>query len=182
MRLEPEQLKKGGIVLGSLIVLLYVYFAFLLGPLQETGLKDSTGIETLGPQITDATVQMGKTADLEKHAPEATAYLTALRNSIPDGAPIAWFPPKMTQFFKRHGIEKSSTHMATEAPDSTPGFCRIVWSIDVPKVDFNTLGLAICALENEEPLMTVISIAIDATREDAQNQHVTLTVSTLVKS
>lgn len=182
MKIEPEQLKKMGLVLGALGILLYVYFEFLLGPVQDTGRKDTAGIQTLEPQIADAKTQISKTGDLEKQAPNSTAYLTSLKNSIPDGEPIAWFPPKMNGFFKSHGIEKSGTHLSSEAPDPMPGFRKIVWIIDLPKVDFTTLGLAICALENNEPLISVVSFTIDATREDAQNQHVTLTISTLVKS
>jgi hypothetical protein len=63
-----------------------------------------------------------------------------------------------------------------------PGFRRIVWSVDVPKVEFVPLGVAISSLENQEPLLNILTVSIDATREDAQYQHVTLTLSTLVKS
>ena len=88
----------------------------------------------------------------------------------------------MAQFFKRHGIDKCSTHMGSTIGDPMPGFQRIIWSIDIPKVEFVPLGAAISSLENEQPLLTIQSISIEAIREDAQHQHVTLTVSTLVKS
>ena len=119
-----------------LVALLYGYFAYLLGPLQDSAKKAKDSIASTIPQISAAKAQIAKTADLEQKAPVATAFLTSLKNSIPDGAPIAWFPPKMTDFFKSHGIEKCTTHLVSESPDAMPGFKRLVWSIDVPKVEF----------------------------------------------
>jgi hypothetical protein len=182
MKLEQEQVKK--IVLSVLLLcaLLYGYFAYLLGPLQQSVLNANNGIASTIPAISDAKKQIARTADLEAKAPQATAFLNAIKNSIPDGEPIAWFPPKMSDFFKSRGIDKCTTHLVSEAPDTMPGFRRIVWSIDVPKIEFIPLGMAISTLENTEPLMTVTNVSIDATREDAQYQHATLTVTTLVKS
>jgi hypothetical protein len=182
MKLEQEQIKR--IFLGLLMLgaLLYGYFNYLLGPLQQSEKTAEDGITTVIPQIADAKAQIAKTADLETKAPAATAFLTNLKNAIPDGAPIAWFPPKMADYFKNRGIEKCSTHLVSESPDTMPGFKRLVWSIDVPKVEFVSLGMAISTLENEEPLMTILNVSIDATREDARYQHATLVVATLVKS
>jgi len=182
MKLEQDQIKKIGIAAGAFLALLYVYFAFLLGPLQEDEHKSVTGIATLEPEIANAKAQIARTADLELKAPAATAFLERLRNTIPDGAPIAWFPPKMAAFFKSRGIEKSTTHMVSESDDAMPGFRKIVWSIDLPKVEFIPLGLAISTLENNEPLLNILSVTVDAIREDAQYQHATLVLSTLVKS
>ncbi|HEX4083948.1 MAG TPA: hypothetical protein VHY22_03475 [Chthoniobacteraceae bacterium] len=182
MKLEQEQIKKiglAGLVLGAL---LYGYFAYLLGPVQENEQKANSGIAALEPQIADAKKQIVTTADLEKKAPAATALLNGLKNSIPDGAPIAWFPPKIADYFKARGIQKVTTHLVSTTPDDMPGFRRMVWSVDVPKVEFVPLGIAISNLENTEPLLTVLNVTVDAVRDDAQYQHATLVVSTLVKS
>lgn len=182
MKLEQEQIKKMGLALMLLAVLLYAYFAFLLDPLEQ-GERTATGaIATLQPQITDGNDQIAKTAKLEKQAPEATTFLNSVKSSIPDGAPIAWFPPKMAAFFKDHGIDKCTTRLVSEVADPMPGFKRMVWAVDVPKVEFVPLGAAICILENQEPLLNVLNVSIDAAREDAQYQHATLVLSTLVKS
>jgi hypothetical protein len=182
MKLEQDQMKKIGISLGVLIAFLYGYFTFLLNPLKDGEQKSIDGIASLGPQITDANKQIATTADLEKKAPAATAFLTNLKNSIPDGEPIAWFPPKMSAFFRSHGIEKCTTRLVSETDDVMPGFRRIVWAIDVPKVEYIPLGVAISTLENDEPLINVLNVTVDASREDAQYQHATLTLTTLVKS
>ena len=182
MKLDQEQIKKIALSVLLLIALLYGYFTYLLGPLQQAEKNATNGIATVIPQIADAKKQIAKTADLETKAPEATAFLTKLRNTIPDGAPIAWFPPKMADFFRSHGIEKCTTHLVSEEADPMPGFKKLVWAIDVPKVEFVPLGVAISSLENDEPLLTILNVSIDATREDAQYQHATLILTTLVKS
>jgi hypothetical protein len=182
MKLDSEQIKKIFAALLVLALLLYAYFEFLLGPLDKTRMDATNGIASLEPQIADAKKQISRTAGLEKEAPKATAFLTNLRNSIPDGAPIAWFPPKMAEFFKSHGIEKCTTHLVSDGADSMPGFRRLVWSIDLPRVEFIPLGTAISNLENNEPLLNILNVTVDATREDAQYQHATLVVATLVKS
>jgi len=182
MKLEQAQIKKLGFGVVVLAALLYGYFAYLLGPLQDGEQSATAAIASLEPQIADANAQIAKTAALEKKAPAATAFLNRVKDSIPDGEPIAWFPPKMATFFKAHGIDKCTTHLVSEAADPMPGFKRIVWAIDVPKVEFVPLGVAISSLENDEPLLDILSISVDATREDAQYQHATLMLSTLVKS
>jgi hypothetical protein len=182
MKLDQEQIKKlslGVVLLGAL---LYGYFAYLLGPLQQSRKNAIDGVATIIPQIADAKKQITKTAELEIKAPQATGFLTQLKNTIPDGAPIAWFPPKMAGFFKSHGIEKCTTHLVSEEADSMPGFRKLVWSIDVPRVEYVPLGEAISCLENDEPLMTILNVSIDTLPSDAQYQHATLTLSTLVKS
>lgn len=182
MKLEQEQIKKIALSTLLLIALLYGYFTFLLGPLQQSEKTATNGIATVTPQIADAKKQINKTAALEKQAPEAVALLKNLEDTIPDGAPIAWFPPKMSEFFRAHGIEKCTTQLSSEGTETTPGLKKMVWNIDLPKVEFVPLGMAISSLENEQPLTTILSVNIEATREDAEYQHVTLTISTLVKS
>jgi hypothetical protein len=182
MKLDQEQIKKIALGVLLLVALLYGYFVYLLDPLKQAEKNASDGITSIIPQITDAKKQIATTAQLEAKAPEATAFLTKLKDSIPDGAPIAWFPPKMADFFKSHGIEKCTTHLVSEETDPMPGFKKMVWAVDVPKVEFVPLGEAIASLENDEPLLTILNVSIDATREDAQYQHATLILTTLVKS
>jgi hypothetical protein len=182
MKLDQEQIKRLFLSLLLLCALLYGYFAYLLGPLQQSVVAADNGINSTIPAISDDKKQIATTADLESKAPKATAFLTAIKNSIPDGEPIAWFPPKMADFFKARGIDKCTTNIVSESPDTMPGFKRIIWTIDVPKIGFVPLGMAISTLENTEPLMTVTNVSIEAMREDAEYQHATLTVTTLVKS
>ena len=182
MKLDKEHLQKIFLAGAVLLLLLYGYFAYLLGPLQDGARGAANGITTIIPQISDAKAQIAKAAALEQQAPVATRFLENLKATIPDGAPIAWFPPKMADFFKSHGIEKCTTHLVSDGGEVMPGFKKMVWLVDLPKVEFVPLGIAISDLENGEPLLNILNVTVDATREDAQYQHATLTLSTLVKS
>lgn len=182
MKLNQDQIKKMVAAGMLLALLLYTYFTFLLGPLQQSRHDAAAGIDTLRPQLADAKKQITRTAVLERTAPEACSYMDEQRASIPDGAPIAWFPPKMAQFFRSHGIDKCNTRLLSEGPATIAGFKRIVWAIDLPKVEFVPLGAAISSLENEEPLLSVVSVSIDAGSDQAQYQRASVTVATLVKS
>jgi hypothetical protein len=53
--------------------------------------------------------------------------------------------------------------------------------VDLPKVEFVAYAEAIAALENEEPLMEITAMQIDASRDDVETQHAVLTVNNLVK-
>src|SRR5438067_2323786 len=147
MKLGKEEIQK--IVLGAILFagLIYCYFAMLLGPLSTGQVKAQKAIATLEPQITDAKKQLHKPEAVKKQAPAANAVIEQLKAGIPEGAPVAWFPPRMADFFKRQGIDKTLTRLTNEFPEKDlPGFRRLVWMIDVPKVEFAPLGIALAGL------------------------------------
>ncbi|MEA3208849.1 MAG: hypothetical protein QOE70_1906 [Chthoniobacter sp.] len=182
MKLGKDELQK--LVLGGLLLIgvVYSYFDLLLFPLlarQEAATKSTVA---LGPEIDNAQAQIKKTQDLEKRAPELTLVLTQVNAMIPEGSPVAWFPTRTADFFKRQGIEKVTTRLNSETVEKElPGFRRLAWGVDLPKVDFADFGSALCILENEELLLEVNSIQIDASRDDPQTQHALLTVRNFVK-
>ena len=72
--------------------------------------------------------------------------------------------------------------MNNEFPEKElPGFRRLSWGIDLPRVDFVPFAAALAQLENEEPLVEVVSLQIDTSREDSESQRALLTVNNLVK-
>ncbi len=181
MKLDKEESKK--IILSGLLLcgLLYCYFSMLLGPLAAHQESAEKTMKDLEPQIAAARLQMKQTQAVEARAPVANETLEQIKALIPDGAPVAWFPPRMVEFFKRQGIDKSSTRMNGESLDSDlPGFRKLSWTIDLPKVEFVPLAIAIAGLENEEPLLEVNSVSI-GTGSDAQYQHGSLMVTTIVR-
>jgi hypothetical protein len=182
MKLGKEETQK--LVLGGLLLvgLLYGYFTMLLGPLATQQAKAEKTIKELEPQIAEAKKQIRKTEDIKKEAPAAIGVLDQLKSKLPEGAPVAWFPPRMAEFFKRQGVDKSSTRLINEFPEKDlPGFRKLVWAVDLPKTEFVPLGIAIAALENEEPLLQITNVAVEAVKDDPQNQHTVLTVATFVK-
>ena len=182
MKLSKEQIQK--IVLGGMVFcgVIYSYFAFLLGPLsdsREQAIKDTAD---LGPKITSARAQIAKTKGIEDKAPASLRLLEQVQAMIPQGAPIAWVPTKLTDLFKRENVDKVSARMAGEAAEKElTGFGRYVWSVEVPHVEFTTFGRALSALENDEPLMEIQSLEIDAGRDDVQFQRASITLQNIVR-
>jgi hypothetical protein len=181
--LNKEQTKK--IVLGAfgLIVLLYVYFSFFLGPLNRTRYSMSAKLADLEHKVMSSKEEMAKTARLEESARAATVRYNALRALTPDGAPIAWFPPRIKAFLVSQQIDKSSTRLETTsafAESELSSWTRYSWIIDLPQADFQTLGRAFAALENSEPLLSITRLHIHAMPENPELQQVSLTASTII--
>jgi hypothetical protein len=182
MKLGKEEIQK--IVLGGLLLLgvVYSYFDLLLGPLMKRAEQTQQGVNALGPEIASAQAQIAKTQQMELDTPKATLPMRQAEAMIPEGSPVAWFPTRMADFFKKQGIDKAATRMTGEAVEKElPGFRRISWGVDLPKVEFVAYAEAIAALENEEPLMEITAMQIDASRDDVETQHAVLTVNNLVK-
>jgi hypothetical protein len=169
-----------GIVILSLV---YGYSSLMLGPLARREATIRSSIETLEPKLAEAKAQVKATSALEAKAPEAIGVLDQIHSYIPEGEPVAWVPPRIADFFKRQGIEKCTTRLNNEAPEKElPGYRRLFWAIDLPKVEFVRLAIAIAGLENEEPLLQITNIQIESDNEDPQFQHAILTVANIVKS
>ncbi|MEO6787793.1 MAG: hypothetical protein ABI318_16835 [Chthoniobacteraceae bacterium] len=182
MKLTRDQTQK--IVLGVMMFfgIIYAYFEFLLGPLssgRETAIKETA---TLAPKIAAARSQIAKTKGIEVKAPAAQQLLDQVRAMIPQGAPVAWVPTRLTELFKREGVAKLTARMAGEpAEKELTGFGKCAWAVEIPQVEFITFARALSALENAEPLMEVQSVEIEAGRDEVQSQRVSLNLHNIVR-
>ena len=183
MKFGKDEIQK--IALSSIVLLasLYAYFNLMLGPLAKGEVATKDALAKLEKQIADGKRQLQQAQTLETSSLPSGEKIKRLKDSIPDGAPVAWFPPQIGAFFKQHGIEKIAVRLNNEVADKDlPGFRKLFWTIDVPKVEFVPLGLAIAALENEHPLLEITNLGIEQSKDNVQFQHATLTVSTIVKN
>jgi hypothetical protein len=181
--LNKEQIKK--LVLGAfgIIGLLYVYFAFFLGPLHHSEESMQAKIGELQDKIASSKSEMAKAARLEESARAATSHYDALRALSPDGAPIAWFPPRIKTFFAEQHIDKASARLESTSASKEKEldkWSRYTWAIDLPQADFVTLGKAIALLENSEPLSSIKKLSIRSATESPELQQVSLTLVTLI--
>ncbi len=182
MKLGKEEIQK--IALGVLLLfgVVYSYFDLLLGPLSKRQDAIKQSISALGPEIANAKAQIEKTRKMEATAEAAVLISKQVDEMIPEGSPVAWFPTRMADFFKKQGIEKTQTRMNGELPDKElPGFRKLIWGVDLPRVEFVTFAQSLAALENEEPLIEVSSLQIDASREDVETLRALFTLTNLVK-
>jgi hypothetical protein len=182
MKLGKDEIQKiflAALLLGGVI---YCYFTMLLGPLNRQEATANARIAELGPRLEEARKQIKRTQQLEQQAPESLAVLDSINSLIPEGAPIAWFPPKMAEFFKRQGVEKAAARLTNEeAEKDLAGYRRLIWTVDLPKVEFISLAIAIAGLENEEPLLEISNIQIESIPADVQFQHAMLSIGNVTK-
>jgi hypothetical protein len=180
---NKEQVKKlflGGL---GLIALLYVYFSFFLGPLNKSRDAVQAKINDLQTKISTSKTEISKAAKLEESAHAATVRYDALRALTPEGAPIAWFPPRMKTFLASHQIDKGATRLETNSAckeKELADWSRYLWIIDLPQADFESLGNAIAQLENTNPLLSIKKMRIHAVTEDPEMQKAVFTAATIV--
>lgn len=183
LKLTKDQIQKLMLSTIGFIVLVYVYFSFFLGPLN--GSRDSmlATINEVQNKIANSKNEMTKASNLEKQATTATTRFAALKALSPEGAAIAWFPPRMKTFFTNQEIDKTTARLETSVAFKEPdlaSWMRYTWLIELPQTDFSTLGKAVAALENSEPLLSITRVNIRALPDDPQFQQVTLAASTAI--
>ena len=183
LNLSKDEIKKLAISAIGFIILVYVYFGFFLGPLRRSQASMVATIKDLQDKVGSSEHTLTNVTNLEKQASAATTRYAALTNSNPEGAPIAWFPPRIKVFFANKQIDKAIARLEgnlSYKDADLAGWTRYNWTIDLPQTDFSTLGYAVAELENTEPLLTVNRIHIHALGDDPQFQQVNLNVATAI--
>lgn len=185
MKLSKDKVQKIGLSSIGFFVLLYVYFSFFLGPLTRSRDSMLVAIADFQRKVASSKTEIMKAANLEKQASAATTRFAALNALSPEGAPIAWFPPRMKVFFANLEIDKATARLENSTAykeADLSGWTKYNWLIDLPQADYGTLGKAIATLENTEPLLSITRISIHALPNDPQFQQVSLSTTTaLVK-
>ena len=183
-KLNKDQIQKLVLSLIGVAILLYVYFTFFLGPLARSRENALAQINDRQSKLDTSKAEIDKAAKLEKVAKNAAARFESMKKFYPEGAPIAWFPPRTKAFFASQKIDKANAKL-----EGTTGFSerelsswiRYNWVIDLPHTDYKELGHAIAALENSEPLMAIRRLSIQASRDQPQFQTVTLSAATAME-
>lgn len=182
-KLSKDQIQKIALSGVGFIVLLYVYFSFFLGPLNRSRATMERTIADLQAKVGTSKSDMSKASNLERQATDATSRFAALKALSPEGAPIAWFPPRVKLFFANQQIERANARLEGSAPYKEPeltSWMRYSWLIDLPQSDFATVSRAIAELENSEPLLAIGRLTIKTLSDDPQFQQVGLTANTTI--
>lgn len=182
-KLSKDQIQKIGLSSVGLIVLLYVYFNFFLGPLTRSRNTTLETIKQRQAQLNGSKEEISKAARLEQTAKAATSRFAALKGLSPEGAPIAWFPPRMKTFFAGQQIDKATARLDSSDPfkkSELSGWTRYNWMIELPQTDYAALGKAIAELENTEPLLAVTKMNIRTIPESPQFQKVDIAVENII--
>jgi hypothetical protein len=183
-KLSKDQIQKIFLSCLLMIGLIYCYFTFLITPLGTSVTKASERIEELNGNLAKARSQVLRSRSVEDQARAAQETVAQANDMIPDGAPIAWFPPRMNAFFNRHGLKNIGVHgggLSAPVETGLKDFRNADWTLDVPQAGINQTGIALAGLENEEKLMEVTRLQISTQADAPEKQHVTINVLTLLK-
>ena len=182
-KFTKDQIQKIGLSAIGFVALLYVYFNFFLGPLNKSRATMTATIHNLEGKLGSSKSETTKAAKLEQQAGSATGRFAALKSLSPEGAPIAWFPPRMKSLFANERIEKANARLETSGAYKQPelaGWTKYTWNIEISEADFAMLGKAIAQLENSEPLLSVVKLSIHAIPNSPEFQQVNLSANTAI--
>src|SRR5256886_3985745 len=174
-KLSKDQIKKLALSAMGFVVLLYVYFSFFLGPLQK--IRDATLSQIADRQkkIDSSKSEVTKASTLERQAKDAMARFASLKALTPEGAPIAWFPPRTKTFFTNQGIDRAIARLESNTnfkQSELAAWTKYNWLIDLPQADFTALGKSIAELENTQPLLSITRLTIRVLPDQPQFQQV----------
>jgi hypothetical protein len=183
IKLSKDQIQK--VVLSTLgfVALLYVYFSFFLGPLNKSRNSMLATIADLQDKVRASKSEIAKASNLERQASAATARFADLKARSPEGAPIAWFPPRMKTFFASKQMDKATVRLGNSdafKESELADWMKYAWEIELPRADYAALGKALAELENTEPLFSITKLGIHAVPDDPKNQLVDLTIVTAI--
>ena len=184
IKLSKDQIQKVSLSAVGFVILLYVYFSFFLGPLNKSRNGMLVKIKDKQSKLDSSKNDLAKARTLEQQAKAATARFAALKALNPEGAPIAWFPPRIKVFFANHQIDKAVARLENNIgfkQTELSAWMKYSWSIDLPQADYATLGKALAELENNEPLLSVTKITIRALPDQPQAQQVVLVASNVIE-
>jgi hypothetical protein len=183
-RLTKDQLKKVMLTVVGFVILLYVYFSFFLGPLNRSRNAMLATIAEKQGKLNSSQENLTKVTKLEQQAKAATARFAALKALSPEGAPIAWFPPRIKTFFANQQVDKANARLENNSgfkQAELASWAKYVWVIDIPQADYGRLGKALAELENTEPLLAVSKISIRASQDQPEFQQVVLSAATVIQ-
>ncbi len=182
-KLNRDQIQKLGLSLMGVVFLLYVYLTFFLGPLAKSRADTLIQIRDMQSKLEGSKGEIQKAAKLEQTAKKAAARFESMKTFYPEGAPIAWFPPRIKTFFASQKIDKTSARLESSGAFSESelsGWVKYNWLIDLPHTDYKELGHAIAELENSEPLVVIYRLSIQASTEQPRFQSVTLAAANAI--
>jgi len=183
-KLSKDQIKKLALSAMGFVVLLYVYFTFFLGPLQRSRSVTLNQIAETQKKIDTSKSEVAKTATLERQAKDAMTRFAALKSLAPEGAPLAWFPPRMKTFFASEGIDRAVARLESNAnfkQNELAAWTKFNWLIELPQADFASLGKSIAELENTQPLLSVTKLSIHVLPDQPQFQQVAIAATTVIE-
>ena len=157
LKLTKDQIQKLMLSTMGFIVLVYVYFSFFLGPLNRSRDSMLSTINDVQGKIANSKTEITKASNLEKQATTATTRFAALKALSPEGAPIAWFPPRMKTFFANQQMDKATARLENSVPykeADLANWMRHNWIIELPQA-ISRSWARLSPPSKQEPLLSI---------------------------
>ena len=183
-RLSKDQIQKSLLSLIGLVVLVYCYWTFFLGPLDQSQTKMKLATADREDKLARGAKTLKEAARLEETGRDSVARSAKLQELTPPGAPLAWFPPLIKSFFAADQIELGPVRLLNTIAFKEPemaAYFKTDWLIEIPRGDFRILGGCIARLENERLFSRVTNIRIHSVPEEPEIQTVILGITRIVK-
>lgn len=168
-----------------MIGLLYGYSEYLLADLNRREKAATAALKDIDTKIGTAGSRLKRLKSMEEQSQAATETAATVNALIPEGEPIAWFPPRMKAFFDRHNIRDAVTRLERKEkpaePELVANYSSFQWNMELPSVGFTPLGIALAGLENEEQLLEINHVQISTQPATPEFQRVTLNCATLMR-
>lgn len=178
-----DQIQKLALGVIGVLAMVYLYFSFFLGPLNKSRTTMEGKIADLQGKLDGAQPALEQANKLERTAGSAMERFTALRQSAPEGAALAWFPPRIKAFFAAHQIDRAVARLSStsRAMEELPDWETNDWMIEVPQADYATFGKTVAALENAEPLLSIARLNIRSMPEDPEFQRIEIAAQQVIE-
>ena len=152
---SPDQIKKTVLILIALAALVYCYLSFLLGPLRTSQAWIINTTVELENKIAASKKVVEHLSQLEQSATTAIDRSEKINKMIPEGAPVAWVPPRIKSFFASDDVETGAVQLLKASPFKQPelsAFAIDEWLVEFPGSDFLALVKSVARSENKNPL------------------------------
>lgn len=183
--LNKDQQQKIALSFLLLCFVIYGYFSFLLNPLQASAVRAEAESVGLEKKLAEANGKLRTFGELKAKAAASGGLIAQAQAFIPEGAPIAWYPPRLRSFFSRHGLTNVTVTLkgndTTGDRDLDKKFTASNWNVQIPSAEFFPLGIALAGLENEEVLSEITALTI-STRENPEQVQVSMDLQTILKA
>lgn len=170
---------------GGTLGLASLIYGLSITPLQRREAEfQRTGADLRG-RIAAARHTIQEAKEQEQAVASARAELQRFQRDLPTGSAMAWFPSRMKRHFDNLGIPDSATRLNTalNEPDM-PNYERSYWAVHLPiqgtSADISKLLISVAELEEAEPLVKVIDLAIRQD-DDSGLRTAVINVTTLVR-
>jgi hypothetical protein len=181
---SKDDTRKLAILAIAFLASFYCYFSFLLGPLNQQRTSTIARLTELQGKLAGSEDEIQKTERLTVQGRSTVTRYTSLMASIPAGAAIAWFPPRLKALLQNDGLDQASVRISHTTAFKQPElaiFVKTQWSVELANAGFEALGQALARMENQEALLEVNQLKVAADPADPEFQHVALGVGVIVK-